>query len=70
MSLQAEQHAHEKRMAAKNRAASFVDSNANQAMGKWQGSDFTGAAAEMGNREFAGRQQRQNSWDKEYDFRS
>ncbi len=64
------QHDHEQRMAAKNRASAFVDSNANQAMGKWQGSDFTGSAAEMGNREFAGRKERGSSWEKEFDFRT
>ncbi len=69
MDPQATQHAHENRMAAKNRATNFVDQNSS-GMGKWQGSYCTGASAEMGNREFVGRKERDNTWDREYDFRS
>ena len=55
MALQKDQQAHSERMNAKDRAASYMDSHANTSAGKWQGKDFTGGAAAMGQRQFAER---------------
>jgi len=55
MALQKDQQAHSERMNAKDRAASYMDSHANTSAGKWQGKDFTGGAAAMGQRQFSER---------------
>ena len=54
MAMQKDAQAHAERMNAKDRAASYMDANANKSSGKWN-QDFTGGASEMGQRAFAER---------------